>query len=167
MATFFALILLGSAAALVAAMAMGGPLRDAVVDLSLPLAGLVAAGATAGSLYFSEVADFVPCEMCWYQRIAMYPLAPILAIAAFRGDRQIGNYVLPIAVIGAGISIYHVQLQLFPDQGSSCSLATPCTAKWVEALGFATIPVMALISFLLVITLTLTARSSPMKEVSQ
>jgi len=157
MATFFALILIGSAIALAAAAILGGRIRQAVADYGLALAALVAIGATAGSLYFSEGAGFVPCELCWYQRIAMYPLAPILAIATVRRDTDVARYVLPIAVVGAGLSIYHVQLQAFPDQGSACSLDAPCTAKWVEALGFVTIPVMALISFLLIIALTVAA----------
>ncbi len=165
MATFFALILVGGIGAVAIALVAGPASRAALASFGLPLAALVASAATAGSLYFSEVADFVPCEMCWYQRIAMYPLAAILTIAAWRRDRQVAFYVLPVAAVGAGLSIYHVQLQLFPDQGSSCSLSAPCTAKWVEALGFATIPVMALMSFALVVALTtLTVRSLPLPE---
>ena len=153
-ATFFALLLISGGAALVLVAAIGGPVRTAVGTYGVPLAFLVAAGATGGSLYFSEVADFVPCEMCWYQRIAMYPLAPLLLIAAVTKDDRIARYVLPIVLVGAGLSIYHVQLQLFPEQSTSCSLDAPCTAKWVEVLGFVTIPWMALFSFVLVLALT-------------
>ncbi len=162
MATFFALILIGGIVAVTAVVVAGRASRVAVAAVSLPLAALVASASTAASLYFSEVADFVPCEMCWYQRIAMYPLGAILALAAIRRDVDVARYVLPIAGVGAGLSTYHVQLQLFPDQATSCSLSAPCTAKWVEALGFATIPVMTLMSFALIIALTTLAfRSTP------
>ena len=68
----------------------------------------------AGSLYFSEVADFMPCTLCWYQRIAMYPLVLLLGIAAFRRDRAIRLYVVPLAVVGAAISIYHYLYRVVP-----------------------------------------------------
>ena len=70
----------------------------------------------AGSLYFSEVAHFVPCRLCWYQRIAMYPLVLLLGIATLRRDVGIRLYAIPLAAIGAAVSIYHVQLERFPDQ---------------------------------------------------
>ena len=127
-------------------------LRD-VAEVALPLATLVAVVATAGSLWMSEVRDYVPCEFCWYQRIAMYPLTVILGVAALRRNREVIYTAVPIAVVGAGLSIYHYQLQLFPDQGSSCSAFAPCSGKWIEELGFVTIPFMALAGFLLIAAL--------------
>ena len=127
---------------------------------SLAAAAAVAVGATAGSLYFSEVADFIPCEMCWVQRIFMYPLAFILPLAAIRKQREIALYGIVLAAIGLGFSIYHIQIQLRPDQSTSCDLLNPCSAKWVEALGFATIPQMAAASFVLILVgLTVQLRS--------
>ena len=125
--------------------------REQYREWSLRLAAAVAVGATAGSLYFSEIADFVPCEMCWVQRIFMYPLAVILPIAAVRRQREIALYGIALAVIGLGFSIYHVQLQIWPNQSTSCDPFNPCSGKYVEALGFATIPQMAGLSFILVI----------------
>jgi disulfide bond formation protein DsbB len=122
------------------------------------LAAAVAATAMAGSLYYSESAGFVPCELCWYQRIAMYPLVPLLAIAAIRRE-LLTIYVVVIAGIGALISIYHYQLQLFPDQASTCSLDVPCTTQYVDVLGFVSIPFMAGCGFLAIIALALTAHS--------
>ena len=92
------------------------------------LAFLVPAVAMSGSLYYSEIAHFIPCEFCWYQRIAMYPLAVILLIAAITKDAQIWKYAVPIAVIGLALSTYHYQLQLFPNQASTCSQTAPCHA---------------------------------------
>ncbi len=72
---------------------------SAVADAGPWLSFLVAAGATAGSLYFSEVANFVPCRLCWFQRTAMYPLSVILLVAAIRRDRGVRWYVVPLAAI--------------------------------------------------------------------
>ena len=120
------------------------------------LAAAVATTAMAGSLYYSESAGFIPCELCWYQRIAMYPLVPILVIAALRRE-LLTVYVVVIAGIGAAISAYHYQLQLFPDQASTCSIDTPCTTQYVDVFGFVSIPFMAGCGFLAIIALALTA----------
>lgn len=154
MATFFTTLLLTglggvALAAILHWTGASSTLWDGLVEWGLPLAALVSVGATAGSLYFSEIADFVPCEFCWYQRIAMYPLGLVALIAALISDRAVWKYALPLAAVGAALSTYHIQLQAFPDQSSSCSLSAPCTSKWVEAFGFATIPVMALMAFAL------------------
>ena len=129
-------------------------LRRFLGSSALWLAALVAIVATSGSLYFSEVAHFVPCALCWYQRIAMYPLAVILAIAAWRGDVDVRRYVVPLAGIGALISLYHIGVERLPGLPTgSCSLDVPCDLIWVERFGFVTIPVMALAGFLAIITL--------------
>tara|TARA_B000000475_G_scaffold180563_1_gene145359 strand:- start:1791 stop:2303 length:513 start_codon:yes stop_codon:yes gene_type:complete len=130
-------------------------LRRELRSLTMELATLVAVGATLGSLYFSEIRNFLPCEFCWYQRIAMYPLALILLIATIRRDRKIIPYALALSTIGAIISAYHYQLQLFPGQGSSCGLDASCAYKWVEVFGFVTIPLLAFGSFLLISMLLL------------
>jgi disulfide bond formation protein DsbB len=129
-------------------------LRSAIGPAAVWLAATVALTATAGSLYLSEVAGFVPCTLCWYQRIAMYPLVLVLGIAAWRRDLGIRRYVVPVAGIGAAISAYHVLLQRLPGLPSGgCSLGVPCSAIDVERFGFVTIPLMALIAFLAIITL--------------
>ena len=127
--------------------------HDALAGQILPLAFLVAAVSMVGSLYLSEVADFVPCNLCWYQRIAMYPQVLLLGIAWYRRDEGIRAYVLPLAVIGACISTFHVLVERFPwieGSGGVCDPANPCTIKWIEELGFITIPTMALSAFVLI-----------------
>ena len=144
----------GSVALAVSVTAPGAyNLRSLVITCGRWLAFVVAGGAVASSLYYSESAGFIPCDFCWYQRIAMYPLAVMLLIAAVTKDAQIAKYVIPIAVIGLGLSIYHYQLQLFPDQASSCSATTPCHAQWVDEYGFVSIPFMAGLGFLSVTAL--------------
>ena len=131
-------------------------LRAVIGPGALWVAAVVALTATAGSLYFSEVAGFEPCALCWYQRIAMYPLVLILGIAAARGDAAVRRYVAPIAAVGALISIYHIGVERLPGLPTgSCSVAAPCDLIWVERFGFVTIPVMALAGFLSILTLLL------------
>jgi disulfide bond formation protein DsbB len=123
----------------------------AVAPVALAAASAVAIVSLLGSLYFSEVADFPPCRLCWFQRIAMYPLAVILPIAAFRRDRQVRWYALPLAVAGGAVSIYHVLVERFPSlESGACELANPCSIKWVERFGYLTIPTMALSGFVLI-----------------
>ncbi|MEP1125478.1 MAG: disulfide bond formation protein B [Ilumatobacter sp.] len=118
------------------------------------VAALVAVSATAGSLYFSEIADFIPCELCWYQRIAMYPLAMILPLALVRRDRDVMNEAFVLAAAGLLASAYHMRVQWFPDSSNSCALDDGCSAKWVEGLGVFTIPQMAATAFFLIIMLS-------------
>jgi disulfide bond formation protein DsbB len=160
MSTFFALLTLVALGLALACVMVRSAIRTELASVALPVAFLVAATATAGSLYYSEVAHYTPCELCWYQRIAMYPLSLMLLIAAVRRDVGVSRYVVPQAVAGAAIAIYHYQLQLFPDQGSTCDSANPCTFQWVDEFGFVSIPFMSLAGFLAIIALVVTARSS-------
>lgn len=136
--------------------------RAAIGEVALPGAFAVALTATLGSLYLSEVAHFPPCELCWYQRIAMYPLVLVLGVAALRRDPGVRWYVAPAAVVGAGIATYHYLLERFPDSvASSCDTEVPCTTVWVWKFHFLSIPAMAGIGFLLIITLVLLATPRP------
>ncbi len=110
---------------------------------------LVAVSGTAGSLFFSEVMGYPPCVLCWYQRIALYPLVVVIAIGLATRDRRVGVYSLPFAVIGLGIAIYHnlVYYGIVPEGLTPCSEGTPCNATQLELLGFITIPLMALVGF--------------------
>ena len=121
------------------------------------LAFSVAGVSTVASLWFSEVGGFIPCELCWYQRILMYPLVLVLGVAVWRGDDLLRWRVLPLSLLGVGVSGYHMQLQWFPDQASSCEVATPCTQQWVDEFGFVSIPVMAFFGFAVITVLVLAA----------
>jgi disulfide bond formation protein DsbB len=133
-----------------------------VGPLALVLAATVAAVATLGSLYYSEVANFPPCRLCWYQRICMYPLVPILAIAAARRDRAVRWYALPLAVTGAAISTWHILVERFPSlESGACDPVNPCSIIWVEKLGYLTIPTMALSGFVAIGLLLVVPREVP------
>jgi disulfide bond formation protein DsbB len=121
----------------------------------LALGTLVAAAATAGSLYFSEVLGLIPCELCWYQRVFMYPLVLVLGIATIENRPEVHRTALALAVPGAGVAAYHSAIQRLG--GGSCSIGSGCTSIQFELLGLS-IPNMALIAFVLVIGAVLAAR---------
>jgi Disulfide bond formation protein DsbB len=153
---FVALIVALRIAAAKSALALEALLavRDALGPAILFLAFLVAALATAGSLYFSEIAGFEPCRLCWYQRIAMYPLVLILGIAALRRDKAVAIYGIALAGIGAALATYHVALEWIPalDTGA-CGLGPACTVIWFRTFGIISLPTLALTAFLAIITL--------------
>ncbi len=110
-----------------------GPLRqirNAIWGYELWAAFVVSAVATGGSLFFSEIASFVPCELCWYQRICMYPLSIITLLAAIRGDFRIARYLLPLPVVGACISVYHLLVENgVVSQSTTCLVSAPEVAQ--------------------------------------
>lgn len=120
-----------------------------IVSLAPVLAFAMSATAMAGSLYFSEVAHYAPCNLCWYQRIAMYSLAVITFVAAIRRDRGVAPYALTLSLIGLSISTYHYLLEWNPQWESNvCSLTVPCTTVWFRTFGFMTLSFMAGCAFL-------------------
>jgi len=140
-------------------------LRRRLSPLAITGAWGAATLAMAGSLYFSEVANYTPCTLCWYQRIAMYPLVLILGIAAIRRDTGIRLYAIPLAAVGAVIASYHYLLEWFPqiDTGA-CTVGIPCTQVWFREFGFVSLPLLALIAFGLVIALLLIPVREPQEH---
>jgi disulfide bond formation protein DsbB len=115
----------------------------------LYLAWVVALLATVGSLFFSEVMGLPPCALCWYQRIAVYPLVLIIGTGIVLRDARVRAYALPLALAGLAVSIYHNLLyySIIPETLTPCSEGTSCTERQVEWFGFITIPLMGLASF--------------------
>jgi disulfide bond formation protein DsbB len=136
-----------------------GLLADDIAHNAVWLAFAVALGTTLGSLYLAEIAHFTPCVLCWYQRICMYPVAVALLVGGLRRDDAVWNYVLPPALIGAFIAIYHTQLQMFPHQHLACSPTEPCTIRYIWEFGFVSIPFMSLSAFAFIITMMILARA--------
>lgn len=126
--------------------------------VAVGVAASVTGFATLGSLYLSEVAGYVPCELCWVQRIFMYSLAVITTTGAIRRRGDVFAYATPLAVLGILTSVWHVIVQRLPAAGATCDPNNPCSAIWVERLGFITIPVMAGTAFAVVIALALVIR---------
>jgi len=118
----------------------------------LYFAWIVSVVATLGSLYFSEIKGFIPCDLCWFQRIFMYPLVIILGIGTFQSDISVRKFVLPMSIIGGTISLFHYLEQKVPSFGGirPCVSGVPCSAQYINWFGFITIPFLALIAFTLI-----------------
>ena len=111
--------------------------------------------ATVGSLFYSEVMNFIPCDFCWYQRILMYPLVVIYGVYAIKKDVIITIPGLILSGIGIFVASYHYLMQklpIFEKAASSCGIV-PCNSEYVNYLGFITIPFMALIAFTVIFSL--------------
>lgn len=117
--------------------------------------------STLGSLFFSEVMGLPPCQLCWYQRICMYPLVFIFLAGLFPFERSLLRYSFPLSVTGFLTAIYHNLLyyKILPKSASPCSQGISCTTVQLEWLGFITIPLLSLTAFsLILIGLTLLQR---------
>lgn len=125
--------------------------------LKLYLAWFVALVATAGSLFFSEVMKLPPCVLCWYQRIAMYPLVWLLAVAIVKKSSETKTITVPFAAMGLAISAYHNLLyyKLIPESITPCTSGVSCTSRQIEWFGFVTIPFLSLFAFILIFALIL------------
>ena len=115
------------------------------------LALVPALAALLGSLYYSEVAGYIPRALCWYQRILMYPVTLIILIGLITRDELLPNYVLPFAVLGLALALYHYLIQLgILGHSPVCQAGIPCELRWVNYLGFISIPFMSLTAFTLI-----------------
>ncbi len=122
-------------------------------------AAFVSLVAVSGSLYLSEIAGLVPCKLCWFQRIAMYPLLVVTGVALWRKDVGVWRYGLPLSVVGFGISAWHVTIQHLPcPEAATCQGGVPCSAIYLAFFGFVSIPVMAGAAFLLITAVLLLVR---------
>lgn len=124
------------------------------------LAFIVAATATTGSLFLFEYSGFFPCQLCWYQRIFMYPQALILGIAAYRKMKDATLFTIPLSVIGLCISTYHYTLHVL--NMAQVNISDSCAANGVSCMstefvrfGFVTIPLMAGVAFALILVLSI------------
>ena len=121
---------------------------------------IVASLATGGSLFLSEIVGFPPCELCWFQRICMYPLSILLLLMAWKGDNRAARYLFPLPVVGAGVSIYHMLIgygAIHEPAACLASAAGGCATNWLavphadESFGYLQIETLALTAFLLLI----------------
>jgi disulfide bond formation protein DsbB len=144
---------------LLALFGVRGPLetlRGWLWGYELWAAFVVAAVATGGSLFYSEVAGYIPCELCWFQRICMYPLSIFLLLMAVWGANRAARSMLALPLVGAGVSIYHMLIgygAITEPQACSNSPGVGCGTNWLIGadFGYLLIPTLALTAFLLLI----------------
>ena len=116
---------------------------------------IIASVSALGSLFFSEIMEFAPCTLCWYQRIFMFPLVLIFLAGLFPFDKGIFKYALPIALVGWGFAFYHFLLYsgYIPESIQPCTQGVSCSETYLDLFGFLTIPLLSLISFSTIIVL--------------
>lgn len=116
------------------------------------LAWFLALSALLGSLYFSEIAGFAPCVLCWYQRVFLYPLVLIIPVGILGKDKHLPRYVLPLSIVGLGVAIFQNLLTwgVISEAASPCKVGVSCTTKYIEWFGFVTIPFLSLVCFLII-----------------
>jgi len=124
------------------------------------IAWLIASVSTLGALFLGEVMGYTPCVLCWYQRIAMFPLVLILAAGLFPFDRRVVRYALPLALAGWGLALFHwgVASGLIPESITPCSQGVPCSIEQVVWFGFLTLPMLSVLAFSAIIALLLLTR---------
>lgn len=125
---------------------------------SLYTAWLQALVAMVGSLIISQVMHFPPCDLCWYQRIFMYPLVFVLGAGIIRKDKNVVFYSLPLSIIGLLIASYHILLQegVIPQALQPCGVSVvTCGAKYLTLFGFVTIPILSFVAFSIITGLLL------------
>jgi disulfide bond formation protein DsbB len=124
------------------------------------VAWLIATTGTLGSLFFSEVMEFAPCLLCWYERIFLYPLVITLAIGLFPLDKAAIKYSLPLVIAGWFVALYHNLLYfgIIPEKLQPCREGVSCTEVYIKLFGFLDIPMMALLAFTVIIALLVIVR---------
>jgi len=121
---------------------------------SLLIAFIVALTATLGSLFFSGIANYQPCELCWFQRIFMYPQVLVLGIALWKKDWSVSKYVIPMSVIGvliAGYQYIRSTIAKAASAGTCSAIGPSCFVDYFKNLGYVTIPLMAFTAFVIII----------------
>ncbi len=120
------------------------------------LAFVVALTATSGSLFYSEIAKFTPCLLCWWQRIFMYPQVLLIGLGVVKKDKDIADYAMAMSLVGGSISLYHYYIQLGGNKFIPCATvgySINCTQRFSLEFGYITIPMMALSAFVAIFLL--------------
>ncbi|GAA5542312.1 MULTISPECIES: disulfide bond formation protein B [Alphaproteobacteria] len=125
------------------------------------LAWFIALAASLGALFIGEIMGQTPCNLCWYQRAFMFPLAVILAVASFRGETSVSWYGLPLTTLGAAIAAFHSLLYagIIPAAIEPCGQDGPsCSSADMTILGVLPLPYLSLVAFLSIALLLILAR---------
>lgn len=118
--------------------------------LNLMLQLGLAMGSILGSLFFSEIMKFPPCQLCWYQRICIYPMAFVILTGLFMKSKETSYYLLPLSLAGLVIATYHNLIYYkVIEVIVPCNESAPCTQQQLNWLGFVTIPLLSLVAFIL------------------
>ncbi len=165
MAVLAILLAIGSASVLVALVfrQTRAPFMLFIKKYSVTIGALVSVGAVLGSLFYSEIAGFEPCPLCWWQRIFIYSSAVILLVAVFKKRNDAYVYVLPLSVVGISFAVNQLVLTWFPGNGFGCDAVELCTKLYINEFGFITIPLLSFLVFVSLILLSVQSRKDNVK----
>jgi disulfide bond formation protein DsbB len=119
-------------------------------DYIFPLGFFVTLGGTALTLFYQYILHYEPCDLCWYQRVFLYPQVLLFAYAWYKKDRAVLPYALVLSVTGFVVALYHHALQVGFDLMKPCStapFAVNCSKPSFIEFGFVTFPFMAVVLF--------------------
>ena len=162
---FGTVVMLAGAALLLLALAFkdkSRAVRARLAPFALPLAFIATLAGAALTLVYSDIFGFVPCGLCWFQRIFLYPMPILLGIALWTRDQGVTKYILGLGIPGALVALYQHYLQMGGSSLVACpavSDAADCAQRIIFEYGFVTFPLMAFALFLLAMLLALVARS--------
>ncbi|WP_419770072.1 MAG: disulfide oxidoreductase [Candidatus Marinarcus sp.] len=127
---------------------------------------ILALTATLGSLFFSEIMHFIPCSMCWYQRIFLYPLVLIFLFHLLYPDEHLFKYAMPLVSVGLFFAVYHnlLMFKIIPETLLPCVQGVPCSTEYINWFGFITIPFLSLVSYLALFILLIIGRKGVLKN---
>ncbi len=130
-------------------------MKKFIKEYSAHIAWVIALASMIGSLYFSEVFNFAPCVLCWYQRIIIYPLVLLIPVGIMLKDKRLASYILPLTVVGLIVSIFQNLLyyKVIPEAIMPCVDGVSCTTKYIDYFGFLTIPLLSLLSLIAITVL--------------
>lgn len=132
-------------------------LLEFVTKNAIKLSLIVALAGTLGSLFYSEIAGYEPCKLCWYQRIFMYPLPFLFGVSLWKKDLGVIKYAVALSIVGGTIALYHYLMQtgVLPGACGVVGYSVSCSQRFVMEMGYITIPMMSLSAFGLIIALLL------------
>lgn len=124
---------------------------------------LASLGATVVSLFYSNFANYAPCDLCWWQRVFMYAIFFISGLALFKKDDEtIMDYILMLATLGGLVAFYNSYLQYGGAPLIPCAAnaeAISCSQRFVFEYNYITIPLMSLTGFILVVVIATIKRA--------
>jgi len=125
-------------------------------ETALGLAWVIALMASLTILFIGEVLGQIPCLLCWFQRVFMFPLAIVLGLGLWLRDDRVGRYGVALAIGGGAVALWHLGLYVgvIPERIQPCTATGPSCTDDNQLLFGVPIPLMAFAAFALIAALS-------------
>lgn len=133
-----------------------------VEERGIWLALILTLVSTAMSLVYSDYFGIVPCSLCWFQRIFLYPQAVLFVIALWKKESaRIADYSIWLSIFGAVVALYQHYIQIVGEGPLPCPVSGgDCVKRFLFEFGYITFPLVAFSAFALLIVIMLFVRKS-------